>query len=267
MKSVIVLIGMISVLVLVWTTAAAAKGGKGDPATVKIDIIRLLDPVPQGGEITAEISGGGFGSGDLEVYYDEVLLDHTQLGTQLLEATIPAAEYSEGDHTITVRAGDKTKQTDTAAISLGGVMSVSCISWFVSGPADEHIHTEVHVEDENGDAVIGATVMWNARYAEGNDPYQTNTSLTNDNDGHAAGENCPTDRNGDPDVSGSGVTDWFCCIGAGKFDGEVPPGRRACSPGLYTARILELTAPDFTNMYWDGVELETEYTLEDTKFP
>ena len=52
--------------------------------------------------------------------------------------------------------------------------------------------------------------------------YQTNASLTHDNDGHAAGENCVNP------VSGSGVTDWFCCIGAGKWDGETPPGKRAC---------------------------------------
>ena len=265
--SVIVLAGTISALMIVWTTAAAAKGGKGNPAAVNIDIIRLLDPSPQGGKITAEISGGGFESGSVEVYFDGDRIAHNVLGPQMLEATIPKNKYSEGDHEITVKTGDASRETDSATISLGGVMSVSCISWFVSGPADEHVHTEVHLEDENGDAVIGATVMWDARYATGNEPYQTNTSLTNDNDGHAAGENCPVDENGDPDVSGSGVTDWFCCIGAGKWDGEAPPGKRACSPGVYTARILELTAPLFTNMYWDGVKLEAEYTLEDTKFP
>ena len=166
----------------------------------------------------------------------------------------------DGDYTLTVRTGDQSKQTASETIRLGGEMTVSCISWFVSGPADEHVHTEVHVEDENGEAVIGAQVTWTA----GNDTvgeYQENISLTNDNDGHAAGENC------DNLVSGSGVTDWFCCIGAGKWDNEIPPGKRACAPGEYTARIVNVTAPLFTNMTWDEVEVETSFTLEDTKFP
>ena len=265
--SILVLAGTISALIIVWTTAAAAKGGKGNPAAVNIDIIRLLDPSPQGGKITAEISGGGFESGSIEVYFDGGRIAHSVLGPQMLEATIPKRLYAEGDHTITVKTGDENNQIDSAAISLGGVMSVSCISWFVSGPEDEHVHTEVHVEDENGDAVIGATVMLDARYATGNEPYQTNTSLTNDNDGHAAGENCPVDGDGNPDVSGSGVTDWFCCIGAGKWDSDGPPGKRACAAGEYTATIINVTAPLFTNMTWDEVIVVTEFTLEDTQFP
>jgi hypothetical protein len=254
------LIAAISVLAIAQT--AAAKGGKATNAATFIDIIRITDPAPQGGELMLEISGGGFGSeGVLQVLLDGQDIPHNLLDTQMIEATIPAGKYSEGDHEIVVKTGDENRRTDSATITLGGVMTVSCISWFVSGPADEHVHTEVHVEDLNEDAVIGATVTWTAENEESEVPYQVNTSLTNDNDGHAAGENCENP------VSGSGVTDWFCCIGAGKWDGEVPPGRRACSPGEYTARIVEVTAPLFTNMYWDGVEVVTSFTLEDTKFP
>jgi hypothetical protein len=141
-------------------------------------------------------------------------------------------------------------------------MIVSCISWFLSGPADEHVHTEVHVEDENGDPVIGAMVVWTAEN-DSTGLYQTNASPTHDNDGHAAGENCVNP------VSGSGVTDWFCCIGAGKWDNEVPPGKRACNEGTYTARVLSVSAPAFTNMVWDEKSSETEasYDLVDPKFP
>ena len=93
--------------------------------------------------------------------------------------------------------------------------------------------------------------------------YQKNASVTHDNDGHAAGANC------DNPVSGSGVTDWFCCIGAGKWDGETPPGKRACNEGTYTARILDVTAPPFTNLTWDdeNSELEASTELVDPKFP
>jgi hypothetical protein len=262
LRPIVILASTISVLMIVQTAAAAGKGGKGPGAAVGIDIIRLIDPAPQGGEILAEISGGGFLGGDggfVEVTLDGVPIPHAVLGAGMLEATIPGGT-AEGDHEIMVRTGDDNKNSASATIRLGGTMTVSCITCFVSGPADEHVHTEVHVEDENGDAVIGATVTWTA----GNDTvgeYQENVSLTHDNDGHAAGENC------DDPVSGSGVTDWFCCIGAGKWDGEVPPGRRACAPGEYTARIVSVTAPLFTNMFWDEVEVETSFTLENTKFP
>lgn len=263
----IVLVGAISVLMIVQTAAAAGKGGKGPEAAVGIDIIRLTDL--KGGKILAEISGGGFlgglnGARSVEVILDDDTPDVTSLrvtvhSAELLSATIPGGT-PDGDHTITVRTGDDNKDSDAAMIRLGGEMTVSCISFFVSGPEDEHVHTEVHVEDENGEAVIGAQVTWTA----GNDTvgdYQENTSLTHDNDGHAAGANCP---NG---VSGSGVTDWFCCIGAGKWDSDGPPGKRACAAGEYTARIVDVVRPLFTNMTWDGVKVETLFTLEDTKFP
>ncbi len=151
-------------------------------------------------------------------------------------------------------------------------MIVSCISWFVSGPGDEHVHTEVHVEDENGEAVIGASVIWEAENPSGV-VYQTNASLTFDNDGHAKElTTCPLDKKTKlPDVSGSGVTDWFCCIGAGEFDKDGPPGKRACDPGEYIATILEVTTPLFRNMVLneDDSVLSTTYFLdiEEPQFP
>jgi hypothetical protein len=258
---VIVLALTIAALLIVQSAAASeGKGGKGKDPAVGISAIVLTNPANPNGDIRAEISGGGFLTGEFtEVLLDDNLLNVVSVSAQLIVATIPG-NAADGDHDVTVRVGFENKQSATETISLGGEMIVSCISWFLSGPADEHVHTEVHVEDENEDAVIGATVTWTA----GNDTvgdYQENTSSTNDNDGHAAGENCPDG------VSGSGVTDWFCCIGAGKWDGETPPGRRACAPGEYTARIVSVTAPLFTNMYWDEVAVEASYTLEDTKFP
>ena len=53
--------------------------------------------------------------------------------------------------------------------------------------------------------------------------------------------------------SGSGVTGWFCCIGAGKFDadGEIP-GKRSCPVGEYTYEILSVSSPTGTTLVWDG---------------
>ena len=49
----------------------------------------------------------------------------------------------------------------------------------------------------------------------------------------------------------------------GQWDGEIP-GKRACDPGLYTARILDVTAPSQTNMVWNEMasEMEASITLE-----
>jgi hypothetical protein len=258
------LVGTISMLMIVQGAAAESqgKGGKGGAAAVGIDTVLLIDPISAGGDILAEIAGGGFLGGDfVEVRLDGLVIEHVVVSAEMLNANIPGGT-ADGDHAIMVSTGNENKQSASATIRLGGEMIVSCISWFVSGPADEHVHTEVHVEDENGDAVIGATVTWTAE----NDTvgvYQMNVSPTHDNDGHGGAANCANP------VSGSGVTDWFCCIGAGKFDGETLPGRRACNAGTYTARILNVTAPLFTNMVWDdsNSELEASFELIDPKFP
>jgi hypothetical protein len=259
----IVLAGTISMSMIVQTALASeGKGGKGKVAAVGIDTILLVDPVVAGGDILAEIAGGGFLAGDfVEVLLDGGPIVHAVVSGEMLTANIPG-NTGDGDYEITVRTGPDNKQSASATIRLGGEMIVSCISWFVSGPADEHVHTEVHVEDENGDAVIGATVTWEAE----NDTlglYQTNVSVTYDNDGHGGAANCVNP------VSGSGVTGWFCCIGAGKWDGETPPGKRACNEGTYTAIILDVTAPPFTNMVWNELdsEMEASYDLIDPKFP
>jgi hypothetical protein len=278
LRSILMLmLSMTTALMIVQTAAAApGKGGEGSGAAVKIDIIVVIDTPPQGGEMMLEISGGGFlGGAVLEVTLDGLGLAVDPGASQdMLVATIPALLATDGPHEVVVTTGGNNKESDSATITLGGEMFVSCISWFVSGPADEHVHTEVHVEDENGNAVIGASVMWEAENPSG-DVYQTNASVTHPNDGHAKElTTCPRE------VSGSGVTDWFCCIGAGAFDSDGPPGKRACEEGTYTARIISVGAPLFTNMVWDEMnecpegasdlgcnELEASTELVDPKFP
>ncbi len=242
----IVLAWTISVLMIAQTAVAGGgKGPKSSTAAVAIDSVLLINPTRPSDRFTrAEIAGGGFLNGDFPVgtLNDEIILDVVEVSETIIVANIPAA-LPDGDYTLTVSTGEQSKQNASTTISLGGTMSVVCIDWFRSGPQDEHVHTEVHVEDENGNAVIGAIVTWTSE----NDVvgvYQTNVSATFDNDGHANGQGCT-------DPSGSGVTDWFCCIGAGKFDGGIP-GKRACDGGFYTAEILSVTAPPSTNMVWDG---------------
>jgi hypothetical protein len=243
------LLSMTTVLMMVQTAAAApGKGGGGSGAALIIDAIRIDDPLPQGGPMTAHISGGGFlgGSMDVEVTMDGgPTLPIVEVEAEMLVVTLPAT--TEGDKVILVRTGDTNKESDSATIHLGGEMIVSCISWFVSGPQKEHAHTEVHVEDTDGNAVVGATVVWEAENPSGV-VYQTNTSITFDNDGHAKELlTCPVDY----EVLDSGTSGWFCCIGAGEFDQDGPPGKRACDPGTYIARIISVTTPLFINMVWD----------------
>ena len=245
--------------VLLFAHSAAAMGGQGGPASVVLGDVVLINPnVPQDQFVTAEISGGGFLGGN---FVEVTLNDGAPLALGDVSETMIIAKIPkntpDGDYTLTVRTGDQNKQSASTTIGLGGEMIVSCISWFISGPQNEHVHTEIHVEDENGNAVIGAIVTWTSE----NDTvgvYQTNVSATFDNDGHAKELiTCPGE------VSGSGVTDWFCCIGAGKFDGGIP-GKRACDEGLYTSVILNVAAPPQTNMVWNekASELEATITLE-----
>jgi len=228
------------------------NGGKGGGAAVGIEAINLMNQ--QNGDVLAEISGGGFlGGNSLSVTLDDGTVLSVDEATQtMILATIPK-NTPDGDYDLTVSTGKSSKQNASAPISLGGTLTVACIDWFRSGPADEHVHTEVHIEDEHGNAVIGAVVTWTAE----NDTfgvYQTNVSPSQDIDGHANGAGCVN-------PTGSGVTDWYCCIGAGPWDGDVP-GQRACAKGYYSSVILDVAAPPGTNMEWDGVSPQNGIFLD-----
>jgi hypothetical protein len=253
------LLSMTATLMIVQTAVAIkgdggrrGNGGRGSTAAVGIEGVLLTNL--GSGETRAEISGGGFLNGaDPEVsLVGSAALDVIEVSNTMIVANIPAGTDG-GSYTLAVSTGEDPKQNATTTIGLGGTMSVACIDWFRSGPNDEHVHTEVHIEDENGDAIVGATVTWTAENESG--VYQTNVSATHDNDGHANGAGCA-------DPSGSGVTDWFCCIGAGKWDNDGPPGQRACDPGFYTAVILDVAPPPQTNMVWDGVSPDNGIILD-----
>jgi len=124
-------------------------------------------------------------------------------------------------------------------------MSVVCIDWFLTAGHEVHIHNELHVEDEFGNVVIGATPTWtNSRDGE---IYQTNTGATTNKKGRNSGGGCS-------DPQGSGVTTWFCCIGGGTGQGG-PDGKKSCESGDYSADILSVEPPPGTTLVWDGVTL------------
>jgi hypothetical protein len=130
-------------------------------------------------------------------------------------------------------------------------ISITCVDWFLSGGHRDHIHIEFHVKDENGNGVTGAQVTFDASYDEmdGSEPFvylddatTTTTKKVGRNKGRgcAAGTASPT------------TTSWFCCIGAGKHDGDIP-GQRACPPGRYQAVVTSVVPPEGSNMAWDRI--------------
>lgn len=225
--------------------AQAAMAGVNDP--MRIYDVRFMD-LNDARHI--EIVGTQFDNGFSPpfVTLDGVALTLTGTPTATsIEAFLPR-RTGNGDYTIAVSTGSGNKQNAERELRVRDLvaMSVVCVDWFFSGPRDEHIHTEAHVEDQFGNPVIGAVVTWEAAYD--GFVYQTNTSSSRDIDGKAHGAGCiaPT---------GSGVTDWFCCIGAGKWDGEIP-GRRSCPSGFYSGRVLSVDPPVGTSLVWDGVTPE-----------
>jgi hypothetical protein len=129
------------------------------------------------------------------------------------------------------------------------VVSVTCVDWFLTGGQDQHIHIEFHVKDQDGNGVEGVQVMFDASYdrQDGTAPFvylQDKTATTTKKVGRNKGLGCVVG------TASPTTTDWFCCIGAGMFDGEIP-GKRSCPAGLYEAVINNVVPPQ--GMVWDHI--------------
>ncbi len=228
-----------------------------DAAPMRIDDVRFAAP---NNTVDIEIVGSNLDNGPtLSVTMDGTALKVASESGTLIAAEIPA-NTPDGRHLISVSTGPDAKQNAEAIFTIGDLgpggsgdpigMSVTCVDWFLSGGHEDHIHVEAFIEDELGNPVVGATVTFEASYDQhdGAGPfvYQTNTSTTLDDAGKNKGAGCaePTED--------SGVTFWFCCTGAGKWNGEIP-GKRACPAGFYHAEVLSVAPPPGTNLVWDGV--------------
>jgi len=108
-----------------------------------------------------EVVGTNFDNGATPV----VSLDGLPLTVHGSSATEIQAELPggtmDGDYTIVVRTGDGAKQNaeHTLTVAVLESMSVSCIDWFITAGHGEHIHNELHVEDEFGNAILGAQIV------------------------------------------------------------------------------------------------------------
>lgn len=195
-----------------------------------------------------EIVGTQFDNGGTPV----VTLDGNPINVSGSTATLIQAQLpgntADGDYTIAVSTGEGNKQNAEHGFTVEPLvaMTVVCIDWFITGGVDQHIHNELHLEDEFGDAVLGAAITYTTAFD--GEVFQTNPATTSKTAGHNRGEGCS-------EPAGEGVTGWYCCIGAGKFDagGEIP-GKRSCPAGEYHVEVLSVEPPPGTNLVWDGVE-------------
>ena len=231
--------------------AATALANNAPMRITDVRFIDLDDPSQ------IEVVGSQFDNGASPV----VTLDGLPIPVLGSSATSIRAELpggtTDGDYTIAVSTGDGAKQNAEHTLTVQALepMSVSCIDWFTTAGHGEHIHNELHVVDEFGEAVLGADIVYTTAFRtfeeRDNDVpptvFQTNETSTSNTAGHNRGEGCAN-------PTGSGVTGWFCCIGAGKFDagGEIP-GKRNCPIGEYTYEILSVDSPEGTPLVWDGM--------------
>jgi hypothetical protein len=233
---------MVAMLLLLAHAAGAAPSENEAP--MRITDVRFTD---LNDATQIEIVGTQFDNGAApSVTLDGNPIDVTGASATSIQAEIPG-NTADGDYTVAVSTGPGNKQNAEHGLTVAPLvaMSVPCIDWFITAGHGEHIHNELHVEDEDGFAILGAQVTYTTAF-EG-EVFQINVSSTTKTAGHNHGEGCE-------DPTGEGVTGWFCCIGAGKFDagGEVP-GKRSCPGGEYRVEIVSVEPPPGTTLVWDGL--------------
>ena len=191
-----------------------------------------------------EVVGTLFDQGTFPIVtLDGVAINVTDASATLIKAELPGTT-TDGEYTIGVSTGPGNKQNAEHGLTVAPLeaMSVVCIDWFLTTGQEVHIHTEMHVEDSSGNPVIGARVSWES--SRDGEVYQTPSSATTNKKGRNSGGGCIS-------PAGSGVTDWFCCIGGGTGQGG-PDGKKACEGGEYRADIVSVESPPGTTLVWDG---------------
>jgi hypothetical protein len=194
-----------TVSVLLVAAAAAAN-----EAPMRITDVRFSDLYDA---TQIEVVGTQFDNGAAPgVTLDGVPINvSTSTGT-VIQAEIPAGTTG-GDHAIAVTTGSGAKQNAEHTFTVAPLepMNVSCVDWFTTAGHGEHIHNELHVEDDAGNSVLGAGVVYTTAFRtfeERSDGvastvFQTNVTTTTNTAGHNHGEGCS-------EPTGSGVTGWFC---------------------------------------------------------
>jgi hypothetical protein len=238
-------IGFIACAIVALAISALATAATDDnQGPMRISDVRFTD---LNDATQIEIAGTQFDNGAAP----SVTLDGNPIQVNGASATLIQAELpgntADGDYTIGVSTGSGNKQSAEHGLTVAPLvaMTAPCLDWFVTGGVNQHIHNEIHVEDEYGDPVLGATVTFIS--ALDGVVYQNNVSATTKTAGHNRGAGCS-------DPAGEGVTGWFCCIGAGPFSPQGPPGKNTCPAGEYSAEILSIEPPPGTTLVWDGVQ-------------
>lgn len=241
-----------AVLLLLAHVAAAAPSGNEAP--MRITDVRFTD---LNDATQIEIVGSQFDNGAAPVVtLDGNPIDVNGSSATLIQAELPGST-SDGDYTIGVSTGSGNKQNAEHGLTVAPLvaMAIPCLDWFITGGVNQHIHNEIHVEDEFGEAVLGAFVTYTTAL-DGVVFQPGNASATTKTAGHNRGEGCV-------DPAGEGVTGWFCCIGAGPFSPEDPPAENTCPAGDYSVEVLSVEPPPGTALVWDGVQPSGETVFFD----
>lgn len=230
-KFIVVLIAQLLFILLLTTAETASATG----AALKIDSVEFA-----GNNI--EILGKQFDTAPVTVDLDGVGgLTILSVSNSMIEAVLPPG--LEGVYELSVSTGNGNKHNDDYLLELGGTMSVVCLDWYLTAGHEEHIHVEAFVQDQDGNAVVGAAVTLRNTVDTGEElrEWQLKTSTTFDYLGYNHGESCPLSV-----AKASGASGQFCCIGLGAQE-------PFCPTGLYQSEVLSVEPPAGSNMVWDGV--------------
>jgi hypothetical protein len=230
-KFIVVLIAPLLFTLLLTTAESVFATGaalKIDSVHFAGDKIEILGKQFDTALVTVELEG----SGELTV---------VSVTNSMIEAELPPGLV--GVYELSVSTGNGNKQNDDYLLELGGTMTVVCLDWYLTAGHEEHIHVEAFVQDQDGNAVVGAAVTLRNTVDTGEElrEWQLKTSTTFDYLGYNHGASCPLSE-----AKASGASGQFCCIGLGAQE-------PFCPTGHYQSEVLSVEPPEGSNIAWDGV--------------
>jgi hypothetical protein len=230
-------IALANALIFSITLLVTAQIAVASPSVLKIDDVKFV-----GSKLV--ILGEQFDNGDPPIVSIDGIGELHVVSADAVRIKANLPHGLEGNHTLTVSTGAGKNKIDEYALTFGGKISVVCIDWYLTAGHDNHIHAEAYLQYENGDPVIGATVVMGVTVDTGlkkdSREWLVMASSTGAYKGYNHGESCPLSV-----AKKSGATDQYCCIGLGAHE-------PFCPTGNYEAEVLSVQAPTGSNAVWDG---------------
>ena len=230
-------ITLTNALIFSITLLVTAQIAVASPSALKIDAVNFV-----GSKLV--ILGEQFDNGDPPIVSLEGVGELHVISADAVRIKASLPHGLEGDYTLTVSTGAGKKKNDDYALTFGGKISVVCIDWYLTAGHENHIHAEAYLQYENGDPVVGATVIMSTtvRPTLKGEPREwlLMASATGTYRGYNHGESCPLSV-----AKKSGATDQYCCIGLGARE-------PFCPSGFYEAEVLSVQPAAGSSAVWDG---------------